>query len=90
MLKNSENVKKGIDSLPTRVILNSIKRVTEKEKHNITSRRERKIMYRIITDERKEIKRTETYEGCNNYWEACNGIYEDETVEHYIYIEEIA
>lgn len=35
--KNSEKVKKGIDTYPTRVILNSTKRVVEKEKHNITS-----------------------------------------------------
>lgn len=47
-------------------------------------------MYRIVTDEGKEIKRTETYEGCDHYWESCNGIYTDETGEHYIYIEEIA
>ena len=45
--------------------------------------------YRIITEEGKEIARTETYAGCENYYNACNGIYEDENGEHYIYIEEI-
>lgn len=45
--------------------------------------------FRIITDEGKEIARTETYAGCENYLNACNGIYEDENGEHYIYIEEI-
>lgn len=46
-------------------------------------------MYRIITDENKEIMRAETYAGCERYWNACNGIYEDESGEHRIYIEEI-
>lgn len=46
-------------------------------------------MFRIITDDRKEILRSESYVGCENYWNACNGIYEDETGEHYIYIEEV-
>jgi hypothetical protein len=45
-------------------------------------------MYKIVTDEGKEIMRTETYKGCESYWNACNGIYEDENGEHYIYIEE--
>lgn len=45
--------------------------------------------YRIITDDGREILRSETYAGCENYWNACGGIYEDETGEHYIYIEEI-
>lgn len=45
--------------------------------------------YRIITDDGKEILKSETYAGCENYWNACNGIYEDENGEHYIYIEEI-
>lgn len=45
--------------------------------------------FRIITDEGKEIMTAETYKGCENYWNACNGIYEDETGEHRIYIEEI-
>ncbi|MER2108177.1 MAG: hypothetical protein ABS949_14685 [Solibacillus sp.] len=45
--------------------------------------------YRIVTEEGKEIMKA-TYEGCENYWNAYNGIYEDETGEHYICIEEIA
>ena len=46
--------------------------------------------YRIITEEGKELLATETYMGCENYWNGCNGIYEDENGEHRIYIEEIA
>lgn len=45
-------------------------------------------MYKIVTDEGKEIMRAETYKGCESHWNACNGIYEDENGEHYIYIEE--
>lgn len=45
--------------------------------------------YRIITDDGREILRSETYVSCENYWNACSGIYEDETGEHHIYIEEI-
>lgn len=45
--------------------------------------------YRIITDDGREILRSETYAGCERYWIGCSGIYEDETGEHYIYIEEI-
>ena len=45
--------------------------------------------YRIITEEGNEILKA-NYEGCESYWNACNGIYEDETGEHYIFIEEIA
>ena len=46
--------------------------------------------FRIVTEEGKEILKSETYAGCENYWNACSGIYEDEDGEHYIYIEEIA
>lgn len=35
--------------------------------------------YRIVTEDGKEILRTETYAGCESYWNACNGIYEDES-----------
>ena len=45
--------------------------------------------FRIITEEGKEIMTAETYEGCEHYWNGCNGIYVDEDGEHYIYIEEI-
>lgn len=45
--------------------------------------------YRIVTEDGKEILRTETYAGCESYWNACNGIYEDENGEHYLSIEEI-
>ena len=45
--------------------------------------------YRIVTEDGKEILRTETYAGCESYWNACNGIYEDESGEHYLSIEEI-
>lgn len=45
--------------------------------------------YRIITEEGKEILRA-NYNGCENYYNACDGIYEDEDGEHYIYIEEVA
>lgn len=44
--------------------------------------------YRIITKEGKEIMRA-SYKGCESYWNSCNGIYEDEKGEHYIFIEEI-
>lgn len=44
--------------------------------------------YRIITEEGIEILRA-NYNGCERYYDACNGIYEDEDGEHYIYIEEI-
>ena len=44
--------------------------------------------YRIITEEGKEIMRANE-QGCVNYWNACNGIYEDEQGEHYIYIEHV-
>lgn len=40
--------------------------------------------YRIVTEDGKEILRTETYAGCESYWNACNGIYEDESGEHYL------
>ena len=46
-------------------------------------------MYKVITEENKEILRTETYAGAERYWNACGGIYEDESGEHYIYIEEV-
>lgn len=57
-----------------------------------TKREENKTMkYRIVTKEGKEIMKSETYAGCENYWNACNGIYiDDNCEEHYIYIEEIA
>ena len=45
--------------------------------------------YRIVTEDGKEILRTETYAGCESYWNACNGIYEDESGEHYLSIAEI-
>lgn len=46
--------------------------------------------YRIVTDEGKEIIKSETEAGCENYWNACNGIYiDDNGEEHYIYIEEV-
>lgn len=44
--------------------------------------------YRVITEEGKEITRG-SYAGCERYWNACNGIYEDENGEHYIHIEEV-
>lgn len=46
--------------------------------------------YRIITEEGKEILKSETYSGCERYWNACDGIYFDEDGAHYIYIEEIS
>lgn len=46
-------------------------------------------MFRIVTDEGKELLKSENYAGCENYWNACNGIYEDENGEHHIYIEEV-
>lgn len=46
--------------------------------------------YRIITEEGKEILKSESYTGCERYFDQCGGIYEDETGEHYIFIEEIA
>lgn len=46
--------------------------------------------FRIVTEEGKEILKSETYAGCERYWNECNGIYEDESGEHRIYIEEIA
>lgn len=46
--------------------------------------------YRIITEEGKEILRSESYAGCERYFDKFGGIYEDETGEHYIFIEEIA
>lgn len=46
-------------------------------------------MFRIVTDEGKELLKSENYAGCENYWNSCNGIYEDENGEHYIFIEEI-
>lgn len=46
--------------------------------------------FRIVTEEGKQIITSETYAGCENYWNACCGIYEDEDGEHRIYIEEIA
>lgn len=45
--------------------------------------------FRVVTETGKEIMRTESYTACENYWNACNGIYEDENGEQYIYIEEI-
>lgn len=45
--------------------------------------------FRIVTEEGKEILKSETYAGCERYWNGCNGIYEDESGEHRIYIEEI-
>lgn len=44
--------------------------------------------YRIITEEGNEIMRANE-QGCVNYWNACNGIYEDENGEHYIYIQAV-
>ena len=35
--------------------------------------------YRIVTEDGKEILRTETHAGCERYYDACNGIYEDES-----------
>lgn len=46
--------------------------------------------YRIITEEGKQIMTSETYEGCERYYDGCNGMYEDQDGEHCIYIEEIA
>lgn len=46
--------------------------------------------FRIVTEEGKQIITSETYAGCERYWNACNGIYEDEDGKHYIYIEEMA
>lgn len=46
-------------------------------------------MFRIITEEGKTLLTSETYAGCENYWNACNGIYEDENGEHCIFIEEV-
>lgn len=45
-------------------------------------------MYKVVTDEGKEIMKSETYKGCESYCNSCNGIYEDENGEHYIFIEE--
>ena len=45
--------------------------------------------YRIITDDGIEILRSETYAGCERYWNACGGVYVDENGEHHIFIEEI-
>lgn len=45
--------------------------------------------FRVVTETGKEIMRAESYTACENYWNACNGIYEDENGEQYIYIEEI-
>ena len=45
--------------------------------------------YRIVTEDGKEILRAEAYAGCKRYYNACNGIYEDENGEHYLSIEEI-
>lgn len=44
--------------------------------------------YRIVTEEGKEIMSSRTYQGCERYWDACNGIYEDEDGEHRIFIED--
>ncbi len=44
--------------------------------------------YRIVTEEGKEIMSSKTYQRCERFWEACNGIYKDENGEHRIYIED--
>ena len=74
---------KVIDFCSVCVIIESTKgKQIQKEESKMTT-------YRIITEEGKEILKSNTYAGCENYYNACNGIYEDENGEHYIYIEEI-
>ena len=46
-------------------------------------------MYKVVTETGMEIKRTESYEGAERFWNMCDGIYEDETGEHYLYIEDV-
>lgn len=50
-------------------------------------------MYRVITENGKEIKRFNTAKEAYLYWERFDGIYtdyEDNDAEYYIYVEEIA
>lgn len=47
------------------------------------------IRFRIVTEEGKQIMASETYAGCERYWNMCNGVYTDESGEHCIYIEEV-
>lgn len=44
--------------------------------------------FRVVTESGMEIMRA-SEKGCENYWDSCDGIYIDESGEHYLSIEEI-
>ena len=49
-------------------------------------------MYRVVTENGKEIARFETERQAENYWESFNGVwtdYDDNDKEYHIYVEEI-
>ena len=46
-------------------------------------------MYRVITENGREIKRFETERQAERYWDSMNGIITDDGNEEYIYIEDL-
>lgn len=46
-------------------------------------------MYKIITESGRVIKEGLNESGADRFWESCNGIWEDENGEEYIYIKEM-
>ena len=88
--KSHKNNKKDIDKIVYATYNSHINNKKNTKTNNQPGGKQKmKEKYRIVTEDGKEILRTETYAGCESYWNACNGIYEDESGEHYLSIEEI-